>query len=408
MKAIIYGAGNIGRGFMGQIFSRSGYELAFIDTALPVIEGLRREGRYPLRILGEGSSKDIWIEGVSVIDGGNAEDAADAIARADIMATAVGVRVLPLIAPVLAAGLKKRFARNKGPLNIIICENLVGADTVLGGLIKEHLSGEEQKIFDERVGLVEASIGRMVPLQTVEMQDGNPLRVCVEAYGFLPVDKAAFKGEIPSLAGMCPFDNFDFYIQRKLFIHNMGHGICAYLGMIRGDNFIYQAVSHTGILFIAQNAMMESAVALSAGFNASLADLYCHIQDLLRRFSNKALGDTCARVGADVIRKLGSKDRFIGALHCCTGEGINPVYISAGAAAALCCYLREAGSPQSREAAQKALMEVSGLDGDSKEAEKILFFHSLLASCLHGGDFEKAIEEIIKSASDLGQKPRII
>ena len=408
MKAVIYGAGNIGRGFMGQIFFQSGYDLTFIDTALPVIEGLQREGRYPLRILGGGGSKDIWIEGASVINGSNGEDAARAIACADIMATAVGVRVLPLIAPVLAAGLKKRFARNERPLNIIICENLADADTILGGLIKEHLTGEEQKILDERVGLVEASIGRMVPIQTAEMQDGNPLRVCVESYGFLLVDKAAFKGEIPSLVGMCPFDNFDFYILRKLFLHNMGHGICAYLGMIRGDNFIYQAVSHGGILFIAQNAMMESALALSARYNTSLTDLYYHIQDLLRRFSNKALGDTCARVGADVIRKLGNKDRFIGAFRCCIGEGINPVFISAGTAAALCCYLKEADIPQSREAAQKALMEVSGLEGNSVDAEKILSFHSLLSSYFHGGDFENVMEKIIKIAYDFGQKPDII
>jgi len=412
MKAVMYGAGNIGRGFIGQVFSQSGYELQFIDVAEKVIEALNREGRYPVRILSGDSSRDIWIEGVSAIDGRNEEAAADAIAGADIMATAVGVRVLPFIAPVIAKGIKKRFAGSRAggvrALNIIICENLIDANKVLESLIKNHLSEEEQKVFDECVGLVEASIGRMVPLQTPEMQDGNPLRICVEAYGFLPVDKAAFKGEIPSLAGMCPFDNFMFYIQRKLFVHNLGHAVCAYLGMIRGDTCIYETAAHGGILFIAQNAMLESALALSSKYNASLPDLHYHIQDLLRRFSNKALGDTCARVGADTKRKLGNNDRLIGAFLCCGEENIKAAFISIGIAAAVLCHLKDSGGHQSREAALAVLREVSGLNEDSERVEKILEFHSMLASIKLGVNFDEVIAQIIKSAADAGHRADII
>jgi mannitol-1-phosphate 5-dehydrogenase len=384
--------------------------VCFIDVADTVIDALNSEGRYPVRILRKGHSENIfedkWIEKVRAINAKNEEAAAAAIASADIMATAVGVRALPFIAPVIAAGLKKRFAQNAAALNIIICENLIDANKVLEGLIKEHLSGEEQKIFDEAVGLVEASIGRMVPLQTAEMQDGNPLRVCVEAYGYLPVDMAAFRGSVPSLAGMRPFDRFDFFIKRKLFVHNMGHGICAYLGMIRGNNYIYETVSHGGILFIAQNAMLESALSLTKKYNMPIEDLQYHIRDLLLRFSNKALGDTCARVGSDTVRKLGNKDRFIGALHCCVEEGINPVFISSGASAALYCHLNERGIPQNRDAAGAALREVSGLEG--ADAEKILLFYSLLIQSHQNGDFEKRMENIIETALVEGQTPGII
>jgi mannitol-1-phosphate 5-dehydrogenase len=401
MKAIIYGAGNIGRGFMGQIFAQSGYELTFIDVADTVIETLNRHKRYPIRILAENRSEDIWIDGVRAINGRNEEEAAEAIAKADIMATSVGVRALPLITPVIAAGLKKRFAQYRKPLNIIICENLIDAHKVLGGFLKEHLNDEEY--FEEYIGLVEASIGRMVPLQTEEMQDGNPLRICVEAYGFLPVDKAGFKGEIPHIKGMLPFDNFDFYIQRKLFIHNMGHGICAYFGLIGGFNFIYETVNHTGILFIAQNAMLESALALSAKYQMPLADLHYHIRDLLLRFSNKSLGDTCARVAADTPRKLGNKDRFIGALHNCAGKG--SAFITAGISAALYCCLKEKNLPLNREAACKALAEISGLTGE--KAEKVLAFYSLLISP-RSSNFDKAIEKIIRAAFQEGHQPDII
>ena len=43
-------------------------------------------------------------------------------------------------------------------------------------------------------------------------------------------------------------------------------------------------------------------------------DLGNHIDDLLKRFINKALGDTIYRVGRDLLRKLGPEDRLAGAI----------------------------------------------------------------------------------------------
>jgi len=40
-KAVMYGAGNIGRGFIGALLSQSGYEVTFVDVAQPVVAALR-------------------------------------------------------------------------------------------------------------------------------------------------------------------------------------------------------------------------------------------------------------------------------------------------------------------------------------------------------------------------------
>jgi mannitol-1-phosphate 5-dehydrogenase len=264
-------------------------------------------------------------------------------------------------------------------LNIIICENLIEADKLLARLIKENLSKEEQLLFDQRIGLVEASIGRMVPIQTEAMREGNPLRICSEEYGILPVDRNAFKGEVPLIKGMEAFDNFNFFIERKLFIHNMGHGICAYLGMYLGDMYIYETVNCGDVLFIAQSAMMESALALSSKYGVPLAELFNHIQDLIRRFGNMALGDTCARVGGDTGRKLGERDRFIGAIRRCGEEGLTPAFISIGAAAALRRRLEECDLPRTREAAAKVLSELCAMPEGSSGSELVLSMYSLLS-----------------------------
>ena len=224
-QAVMYGGGNIGRGFIGALLSQSGYRVTFIDVAEPVVKALQEKNTYPVRYVSSDGFEDVWIQNVTAVNGNDAQAAADVIANCDIMATAVGARILKFIVPNIVAGLRKRWQLGKGHLNIIICENLMDANKILEGMLKDQLTAEECKLFDETVGLVEASIGRMVPIQTEEMKAGEPMRVCVERYGFLPVDKEAFKGEVPQIRNMVPYEPFDFYIKRKLYGQPSGTGI---------------------------------------------------------------------------------------------------------------------------------------------------------------------------------------
>lgn len=380
-KAIMYGGGNIGRGFIGMLLSASGYEVTFVDVAEPVVNTLNEKHCYPVRIISNEGYKDINVENVCAVNGNNSDAVADAIANCDIMATAVGVNVLKFIIGNIVAGIRKRKALGNGPLNIIICENLMDANKVIEGMLKAHLTEEEQAWFDENIGLVEASIGRMVPVQTEEMKDGDPMRVCVESYGFLPVDKDAFKGEIPAIKNMVPFAPFDFYLKRKLYIHNMGHATCAYLGDLLGLEYIYESIDRDEVYILVRNAMQESAQALSKKYGVELGDIMNHISDLLFRFTNAALKDTCKRVGGDPKRKLSPADRLIGSSTTALEMGITPAYIAVGAAAGLRRYIAEAeGMEQNLENAKAVLAEVSELNADSELAKLILsMYEKILA-----------------------------
>ena len=378
-KAIMYGAGNIGRGFIGALLSKSGYQVTFIDVAKPVVEALHQRGSYPVRILSDEGFSDEIIEHVDAIDGNDAAAVAEAIATADIMATAVGANILKFIVPNIAAGLKLRFVQTQAPLNIIICENLMDANKVVEGMLKERLKEDEQQIFDARVGLVEASIGRMGPVQTPEMQDGDLLRVCVEQYGYLPVDRDAFRGEIPQIKSMVPFSPFDFYIRRKLYIHNLGHATTAYLGLYTSKEFIFESIDNADVYAIALNAMLESAEALARKYSVSLPDIMRHIQDLLFRFTNRALKDTCARVGADIKRKLAPQDRLIGSATLCMEQGITPAFLCVGAAGAVYEYLNQNSLEQTRENAIETLKQFSGLTQGTL-VDQILEYYALFAA----------------------------
>jgi mannitol-1-phosphate 5-dehydrogenase len=332
----MYGAGNIGRGFVGQLLSDSGYEVVFVDVNDAVVARLNADRAYPVRVVSNAGARETMVGNVRAVHGRDLDGVAAAIAGADLLATAVGVGALSHVAGPIAAGLHLRWsAVVPAPLDIIICENLIDANRYLRQLVGEALPEPERPWLDARAGFVEASIGRMVPVMTPEMQEGNPLRVWVEEYAELPVDRDAFRGPIPPVRGLVPFSPFGLYIQRKLFIHNMGHALVAYLGQPKGYRYVWEAVADVEILQVARAAMTESARALAAEHCVALEGLTAHIEDLLARFGNRQLGDTLERVGRDLSRKLAPGDRLIGALRCCLRNGIEPVNVCHGIAAAL-------------------------------------------------------------------------
>ena len=394
MKAVMYGGGNIGRGFIGALLSQSGYEVTFIDVAEPVVKSLQENRTYPVRYVSSNGHKDVWIENVTAVNGNDADAASDAIANCDIMATAVGARILKFIVPNIVAGLRKRWAMGGKALNIIICENLMDANKVLEEMLKANLTEEECALFDNTVGLVEASIGRMVPVQTEEMKDGEPMRVCVESYGFLPVDKDAFKGEVPEIRNMVPYSPFDFYIKRKLYVHNMGHATCAYLGDLLGLEYIWESIDVADVRILVQNAMLESALALSKKYGAALSDLQLHITDLLGRFTNAALKDTCMRVGGDPARKLSPDDRMIGSSSLALEQGITPAYIAVGAAAGVYRYIKETeGMEQGMDSAKQVLSDVSKLDCEGTLAQLILTAYDKILNGATVADLRRLADE---------------
>ena len=333
--AVMYGGGNIGRGFIGKVFADSGYEVCFLDIMQDIIDELNARGQYTVRIVSNEGAQDTTAKPVRAVN--SLTDAAiDEIVNCGIMATAVGVNVLPRIAPVIAKGMVARMERTGRPLDIILCENQLGADELMRGWIYEQLTDEQKAWADANLGLVEASIGRMVPPLTPEMRAQDKLLICVEPYCELPVDRDAFKGPIPELTGLIPYSPFEFYIKRKLFLHNGGHALCAYLGYEKGYEYIWQAIADPEIYEAAKASMMTSAAALVKKFGEGVREnVENNVTDLLFRFQNRALKDTVARVGADPVRKLRRNDRIVGAALFAIEQGVDPAPIVKGILAAL-------------------------------------------------------------------------
>ena len=329
--AVIIGAGNIGRGFIGQLFSEAGREVCYLDVVRSTVDALNEAGQYPLDIVSNAGSARKIISPVRAVDGNDREAAAQAVSEAEVVVTCVGAKALHHIVPNLAAGIRLRRKNGGGPLNLLICENLMDADRYLRSLLEKALAPEELDGF----GLVETSVGRMVPLPDKSLLVNEPLLVRAERYGVLPFDRDAWVGPLPDVPGLVPVSPFRFVIERKLYVHNMGHAVCAYLGSLAGHGRIADAIGDPGVRTAVREAMTASVRALAVRYEQPLEPLLAHTDDLIRRFGNQALGDTCARVGADVPRKLALSDRLTGAALLVQDTGRRPVWQSLGAAAAL-------------------------------------------------------------------------
>ncbi|MEK6645149.1 MAG: mannitol-1-phosphate 5-dehydrogenase [Candidatus Firestonebacteria bacterium] len=334
-KLIQFGAGNIGRGFIAQLFTESRYEVVFVDIDKKIIDALNKEKKYTLEILGK-KNKKISITNVRAVNGTDIDVVAGEIQNADIIATAVGVNVIKSVCPAIAEGIRYR-AENKIelPVNIIICENLLSAGKILKEYIKSLLEKKYIGYLDKYVGFVETVIGRMIPVLPDTIKKKDLLYVKAEEYSILPVAKKGFKGEIPDVKNMIACDNFKFYEERKLFIHNLGHAVCAFLGYFKKYKYVWEAIADKNIISVTKKAMNESGDALRKKYNLTKKEIDEYINDLLVRFSNKNLGDTIVRLARDPIRKLGKNDRLIGSAKLALKYGVKPENISLAIAAAL-------------------------------------------------------------------------
>ncbi|WP_298649287.1 hypothetical protein [uncultured Proteiniphilum sp.] len=311
-KIVLYGAGKIGRSFIGQLFSRSGYEVVFIDIDPQIINALNKKRSYKVFIC-DTVPETIVVDNVRGVQGKGTEKVVGEIASADILAVSVGKNGLKNIISTLSSGLVEREKIYPGrKIDIILAENMRNADIFLHDELKRILP--ENYPLDQLVGLVETSIGKMAPL-IHNPQDNDILSVYAEAYNTLIVNKEAFKNPIPVIAGMEAKTNMKAWVDRKLFIHNFGHAAVAYLGYKHHPEltFLWEILEDEEVRIFVREAMQQSAAALQHEYPGifSPEHLQEHIDDLIQRFSNRSLGDTVFRVGCDLYRKLSSDDRII-------------------------------------------------------------------------------------------------
>lgn len=355
MKAVHFGAGNIGRGFIGLLLSRSGYEVCFLDVNKELVSELKQRGEYPVVTASENGETTI-VKGVTAINSAEEpEAAARAVAEADLVTTAVGVGILKHIAGTIAEGLKLRLQSNAAPLHIIACENAIGGSTQLKEHVFTRLDEETRRKAEELVAFPDAAVDRIVPLQ----QHEDKLKVVVEPFFEWAVDRSQMFGDFVPVEGVHYVERLEPYIERKLFTVNTGHCSAAYMGFLKGFTTIQDAMGSEEVTDHVRAVLEETGAALIGkhGFDPSEHGKY--IDTILERFRNPALTDEVTRVGRSPIRKLSPGDRLVAPAMEAFRQGLEYRALAGSMAAALLFDVPE--DPESAEL-QASVEELGVMD----------------------------------------------
>jgi len=329
VKAVHFGAGNIGRGFVGLLLHEAGYEIVFADVAAELIDSLAAAESYTVHEVGQ-EGQDKVVTGFSALNSGSQQaEVIEQIATADLVTTAVGPHILKFVAPAIAQALAQRPAQ-LAPLHVMACENAINATDILQQEIQGAWEGTEQELASRAI-FANTAVDRIVPAQA----PGQNLDVTVETFYEWVIDRTPFNGDEPAIPGATFVDELLPYIERKLFTVNTGHASAAYFGAAAGIEKISDAMADEQISQKVNAVLQETKSLLVTKHGLDPVAQEAYVQKILTRFTNPHLPDTVGRVGRAPMRKLSRHERFIGPAADLAERGMPTSALALAIAAAL-------------------------------------------------------------------------
>lgn len=330
MKAVHFGAGNIGRGFVGLLLHEAGVEVVFADVQDELIASLRAHDSYTVHMVGS-DPKDVVVDGFRAINSATElEELVAEIASADIVTTAVGAHILRFVAPAIARGIAARTA-GAPRVAVMACENAINATDLLEQEIRKSLEGEDLARLEDKALFANTAVDRIVPAQAADAG----LDVTVETFFEWAVERTPFAGEEPTIPGVTWVEDLEPYIERKLFTVNTGHATTAWHGWAAGHSTIAEAIADPQVRSQVSATLAETSELLVTAHGFRVEQQQAYVETILTRFANPYLPDTVERVGRSPERKLSRNERIISPAAAAAERGLRHDALVAAFAAAL-------------------------------------------------------------------------
>ncbi|WP_164215318.1 mannitol-1-phosphate 5-dehydrogenase [Virgibacillus sp. YIM 98842] len=308
MQALHFGAGNIGKGLIGNLLNKTGYNVCFVDVNQEAVDYFNTNQQYHIELLDEQHT----VETVAPVSALNSvtqkEKVIEAIVHADIITTSVGINNLAGIAPILSKGLLQRIKENKNAIDVIANENAINASTALKQEMEKHISDSEINDINTIAGFPNSAIDR---LSLSETRNGGERTLAEPYYEWIINKSELINFKVPYIKDAVYVKDLQPYIERKLYIVNMGHAATAYIGFFSGNTTIQKTLENKDITNLISGAMNEASKYVEMKFGFKDEDLADFIEQTLKRFKNKNINDKVFRVGRNPIRKLSFDERLV-------------------------------------------------------------------------------------------------
>ncbi len=366
-KALVFGAGNIGRGFLGVLLHESEYEVTFVDVDAERVNLINQYRDYPVYICSKTGVTEQMISGVRAINARDTEQVVQAVCDSDIIMTAVGKLALQHVAKPIALGLVERKKRGMGTAHVVViaCENVRDNTEYLAEFVKAEM-GVEFQTLAHTVSFPNCIVDRIVP--NTKSKSDHPLATIVEDYFQFVVDQSQLQAEFPHVQGVELVPHVSPKLDQKLFTLNMAHGIIGYYGILRGHQFVHEAILDREILELVTGALEEvEDVIVQSHPSISRDEQRTYAGKIVGRFQNHHLQDELVRVASQPKRKLGNNERLVRPACLLWEQGKFPVYLATGIASGFHFHdqrdsqARELSTELSTRGLGSVISEVSGL-----------------------------------------------
>ncbi|WP_104087506.1 mannitol-1-phosphate 5-dehydrogenase [Cryobacterium sp. N19] len=367
-NAVVFGAGRIARGFVGNLLGLESIGITFVDVSPTAVAALNAAGRYTVHILGAPEKSSV-VANVSAIMT-NSDELSGKLVEADVVFVSVGGANLPSVGVTIARAIETRLESGH-PLNIVVCENWRSAGQVLRSSIESELSALGLDLPHGMLGISESTIMRSAVDATEAQLAADPLAVQSQNYWSLPIDADALVDGFPEIRYVEPVPAFQHALERKLYTYNSGNATISFLGVLKGYELLSEAANDPEIESIVSGVYAEMGEAMVALHGYTVEDQAEYAAKSLRKFQDTAIIDPLSRQVRDPLRKLSRHDRLVGAAMYALDAGVQPNNIAIGIAAAL--RYRDPSDPSAMRMAElidtlgagAALAEIGGIDAAS-------------------------------------------
>lgn len=357
MKAIVVGAGRIGRGFITKMLIDNNVDVVFFEASDALYDQLRRNDSYMIHVLGH-AELDTKVTGYKAYHIGDIEALAQELQDTDYLFTAVGGQHMESLGKTIGLALNQVDTEGMDALNIVTCENWIDPAIALKASIMEQLSREQEAALNGKLGVSESVV------MTTGTGNPNPekavgeLDTWIQNQLYLPIDKERIIGELPNWSEFEFVDAFGDLLKQKLYTNNTSVASIAFLGNLKGFTYVAESANDPEIEEILDEVYRELNYALIHGMGIDEQSQLAFSKRAKQKYQDFEIVDVLTRIARDPIRKLGPTDRLIGPARLALQAGIEPKAIGLAIAAAL--YYEDSNDERACEL--KMLRESKGIE----------------------------------------------